>query len=125
MLTRSDYNKAKQYGMTSQELKKLVYKYKATPAQIFTGAREGKGLNYIRMNAVRKGDEKYTLMLKRTGKEEPRSARIIVSKWYYDQTGGERGWETVTIYDRAFTDWHYAHLFYKRMLEEGELVEKR
>lgn len=115
-ISQQDLYRAEFYGINLDYFKQLILVGHATPAQIFTDAREGKRLRFTRINLIIKDSKKYTLIMKRTGDQEPHQARIMLKLWYYDQTGGLKGWETTTVYDRSFDDWHYAHLLYKKIM---------
>lgn len=62
------------------------------------------------------------MRLKRTGNTLPQPARITVWKWYWEDVGGVKGWETTCIYDRTFDDWAYVHAVFNEILKRADKV---
>lgn len=74
----------------------------------------------IRIDSFRYKGKDHTVRIQRTGDTMPQPARIIVTYNYWDDTGGWRGWESCSMYDRTFEDWKYAHAVYNEILKRGK-----
>ncbi|GAK42004.1 putative methyltransferase [Paenibacillus sp. TCA20] len=78
------------------------------------------GAKPIKRHFFTKDSVKHYSQIQRTGDILPKPARIIVSKDYWSDVGGWRGWETISIYDKKFEDWEYAYAVYDEILRRAD-----
>lgn len=74
-------------------------------------------VKWLRNDTFEKDGTRYSLLMRKQGNRTPPTARIIVKEWYWEDVGGLKGWETVSIYDKEFDDWNYAHAVYDEILK--------
>ena len=74
----------------------------------------------IKQATFTKDGAKHFIRIQRTGDKLPQPARIVVDKEYWEDVGGWKGWETITIYDRTFEDWDYAYAVYDKILSRAD-----
>ncbi len=74
----------------------------------------------IKRHRFTKDSVKHYARIQRTGSSIPQPARIIIDKEIWSDVGGERGWETISIYDRTFDNWDYAYRVYDEILHRAD-----
>jgi hypothetical protein len=82
-------------------------------------------VNESRFAKFKKNGSLHYINLKRTGNTLPHPARIVISKEYWEDVGGLKGWETTNIYDRTFEDWNYAYAVFDEVLNRADEVITR
>lgn len=73
----------------------------------------------IKRDGFMKDGYKHSIRIQQTGDKLPRPARIVINLFYWDETGGLKGWEPKKIYDRIFEDWDYAYALYDEILKRA------